>query len=261
MYTDKYVISDAFRTLASPTAQGYMCETVLKSGMQLVDWVVRISGQPLDKLASDAAVVAPGGDGLLVLPYFAGVMNPWWDEAARGAMVGLTLTHTPAHIMRACLEGIALEQALATKGLETAMGRAAKCFITCGGGARSALLVNIMAAALKRPLAISPVSEAVALGASVLAARAVGFHPSLTDALQAMVAKPSRVVGPDPELERFYSARLDVYRDLFPDIRPILHRIHRSETPASPLNRTRTTNLASDPLTSVGFRHYLDEHL
>ncbi|TJV02012.1 MAG: xylulose kinase, partial [Mesorhizobium sp.] len=69
-----------------------------------------------EKVAVD---VAAGSEGLLVMPYWAGVMSPYWDGAARGAIVGLSLDHEPKHLFRAVLEGIAFEQAIASEAMET----------------------------------------------------------------------------------------------------------------------------------------------
>ena len=58
-------------------------------------------------MAHDAADVAPGADGLLCLPYFAGERTPLNDPEARGVFFGLTGRHTRAHMVRAALEGVA----------------------------------------------------------------------------------------------------------------------------------------------------------
>ncbi|TIQ11772.1 MAG: xylulose kinase, partial [Mesorhizobium sp.] len=56
-YSHGFTTSDAFRTLVSPTGSGFMLETVLRSGMQLVDWIVRTTGSPsaaaLERAAAD----------------------------------------------------------------------------------------------------------------------------------------------------------------------------------------------------------------
>lgn len=54
-------------------------------------------------MAHDAADVAPGADGLLCLPYFAGERTPLNDSEARGVFFGLTGRHTRAHMVRVCL--------------------------------------------------------------------------------------------------------------------------------------------------------------
>jgi len=65
------------------------------------------NGNAYAQLAQAAAQVAPGAEGLLVLPYFSGERTPINDPRARGVVFGLTLAHTRAHVFRAILEGIA----------------------------------------------------------------------------------------------------------------------------------------------------------
>ncbi|TIU03270.1 MAG: xylulose kinase, partial [Mesorhizobium sp.] len=112
------------------------------------------------------------------MPYWAGVMSPYWDGAARGAIVGLSLDHEPKHLFRAVLEGIAFEQAIASEAMETQAGGKPAAMIAAGGGTNSALLMRIMASVLERPLSVSSVNEAAALGAAMLAASAIGWFAS-----------------------------------------------------------------------------------
>ncbi|TIX55521.1 MAG: xylulose kinase, partial [Mesorhizobium sp.] len=80
-----------------------------------------------------AVDVSAGSEGLLVMPYWAGVMSPYWDGAARGAIVGLSLDHEPKHLFRAVLEGIAFEQAIASEAMETQAGGKPAAVIAAGG--------------------------------------------------------------------------------------------------------------------------------
>ncbi|OBQ87708.1 FGGY family carbohydrate kinase [Mesorhizobium sp. WSM3873] len=224
-YSGTVTTSDAFRTLVSPTGSGFMLETVLRSGMQLVDWIVRTTGAPSAVVLERAAKeVAPGSDGLLVMPYWAGVMSPYWDGSARGAIVGLSLDHEPKHLFRAVLEGIALEQAIATEAMEEQTGKA-DAMIAAGGGTNCALLMEIMASVLERPLFVSPVNEAAALGAAMLAASAIGWFASPEEAAKAMAAQPTRQVDPVEALVPIYRARKEVYRDLYHATRDIHTRL------------------------------------
>lgn len=225
-YSGAVTTSDAFRTLVSPTGSGFMLETVLRSGMQLVDWIVRTTGSPSAAVLEKAAVdIANGSDGLLVMPYWAGVMSPYWDGAARGAIVGLSLDHQPAHLFRATLEGIAFEQAIATEAMEAQTGGKPTAMIAAGGGTNSALLMAIMASVLERPISVSPVNEAAALGAAMLAAYAIGWFASPEAAAEAMTAAPTRHVDPVDDLVPFYRARKAIYRDLYQATRDIHTRL------------------------------------
>ncbi len=222
MYSNGFRSSDAFRTLIAPSGKGYLLETVLRSGMQLVEWVVRTTGSAsapeLEKLAFN---VAAGSDGLLLLPYFAGVMSPFWDDTARGAMLGLSLSHEPKHIFRAAIEGIALEQALATDAMETAIGQRATMLIASGGGTNSKLLMTILASVLQRPVAVSPVKEAAALGAAMLAATGAGWFADAHHASAAMCQAAEHSVEPDGRLIGPYARLNSIYRDYYRTIQPI----------------------------------------
>src|SRR6266478_2664463 len=61
---------------------------------------------PYTRLTEDAARVAPGANGLLWTPYLMGERTPHLDPHARAALVGLTASHTRAHVVRAILEGV-----------------------------------------------------------------------------------------------------------------------------------------------------------
>lgn len=226
MFSDRYVTSDAYRTLTGPLPSGFMLETVLRSGMQLADWTVRTlnSGSPAE-LEALAKTVAPGAEGMMVLPYWAGVMNPYWDEAARGVIIGAALHHKPAHIFRATLEGIAFEQALATAAMEESCGVQASSFVAAGGGTNCGLLLEIMATALDRPLSISPINEAAALGSGMLAATGAGWFASVVDAGRAMRVEAVETVYPVTELSDFYRRRMALYRDIYPATRDLHRRL------------------------------------
>jgi xylulokinase len=62
---------------------------------------------PMAALAEEAEASSPGGNGLLVLPYFSGERTPIHDPHAKGAILGLTLASTRADLYRALIEGIA----------------------------------------------------------------------------------------------------------------------------------------------------------
>jgi xylulokinase len=225
MFSDHYVTSDAYRTMTALMPSGFMLETVLRSGMQLADWTVRtLNAGSAAELEALAKTVPPGAEGLMVLPYWAGVMNPYWDEAARGVIIGAALHHKPAHIFRATLEGIAFEQAIATAAMEESCGVRAEGFVVAGGGTNCRLLLDIMATVLDRPLSISPVNEAAALGGGMLAATGAGWFASAGEAGGVMRTEAKETVYPVTALGDFYRKKVAVYRAIYPATRD-LHRL------------------------------------
>ena len=104
-----------FRPLASMWGSaGALPETwtlaggVTTSGA-LTKWVRHLVGDvPYETLLEEAGAIRPGSDGLLLLPYFSGERNPFYDPDARGVIAGLTLSHGRGHLYRAVLEGSAL---------------------------------------------------------------------------------------------------------------------------------------------------------
>ncbi|WP_341487615.1 FGGY family carbohydrate kinase [Pararhizobium sp. A13] len=226
MFSNRYVTSDAYRTLTAPIPSSFMLETVLRSGMQLADWTVRtLNAGSAAELEVLAKTLAPGAEGMMVLPYWAGVMNPYWDETARGVIIGAALHHKPAHIFRATLEGIAFEQAIATAAMEESCGVRATGFMTAGGGTNCRLLLDIMATVLDRPLSVSPVNEAAALGGGMLAATGAGWFESATEAGLAMRVKATETIYPVAELGDFYKKKVAIFGDIYPATRELHRRL------------------------------------
>jgi xylulokinase len=99
-----------------------------------------------------AAQAAPGSDGLLYLPWIHGERTPVDDPSVRGGFVGLSLQHDVRHVLRAVLEGVALNTRWLQTHLEANLGRPLQAVTVVGGGARSALWCQIHADVLGRPV-------------------------------------------------------------------------------------------------------------
>jgi xylulokinase len=123
------------------------------------------------------------------------------------------------------LEGIAFEQDIATAAMESALGRRDDRMIAAGGGTNSLLLMQIMASVLERPISVSPVNEAAALGAAMLGASGVGWYPSPPAACRAMAAPATRRINPTEAMVADYRLRKPIYRDLYQATRDIHRRL------------------------------------
>ncbi|HEX9220449.1 MAG TPA: glycerol kinase GlpK [Gemmatimonadaceae bacterium] len=127
-----------------------------------------------------AAGVADTG-GVYLVPAFAGLGAPHWDQYARGTIVGLTRGSTKAHIARAALEGIVLQVMDVLKAMEADAGIKLKELRVDGGASANDLLMQLQADMLNVPVVRPKVAETTALGAAYLAGLAVGFWKNQAD--------------------------------------------------------------------------------
>lgn len=134
-----------------------------------------------DLLVRQAGLAPPGCDGLLLLPTFNGSTAPEIDQDARGAFLGLALSHSRNHVIRALLEGISLEiRWMLDAIIDT--GAAIKDLRLVGGGARNRTWNQIHADILDRPISTLEITEAALVGAAMCAAVAVGEYRDLAEA-------------------------------------------------------------------------------
>lgn len=221
VWSPSYVYGKAWRTELAAQGEGYILENCLRSGAYLVNWFVdqfmpggRDDPEVFTKLEAAAEAIPIGCDGLMALPYWSGVMDPHWDPSARGCLIGLGGDHTPAHIYRALIEGMTLDQVARTGQMEREAGLDIAQYLAIGGGASSPLWRQMLADASGKTILISDTVEASALGAAMIAAYGCGWYPGITDAAGAM-AGTTRPIEPDPSRTPRYRALLDIYRDLY----------------------------------------------
>jgi len=236
-YCPEYIVDKAFRTLYSPVSDGYYLETVINGGVYTVSWFVQNFAPDLGKewlsssaeqmLEEGASTVPAGSGGLLLVPYWLGAMNPFWDPDATGIMIGWNGSHGIPHFYRAILEGIAFEQRLATEGVVLAGVRDFAEFRILGGGSRSDLWCQIIANITRRPVLTLRTSEASALGAGMIAAVAAGWYPDCGSAAEAMTATETRYDPADTDSAVYDRIFKDVYSSLFKTVRPLANRLRR----------------------------------
>ena len=225
IFGDKYRTGQAWRTMGSCSGQGYYYETSLRSGTFLIDWFLANCvhwGQETDvrqRLEAEAAVLPVGSGGVLAVPYWGAAMTPYWDQDARGCLVGLSAAHRTAHLFRALLEGIALEQAMVTAMIENDTGTHVEEFVAMGGGAASDLWRQILADACGKPVKRSQTVEASSLGAAICAAAGAGWFQSVAAAAEAMSGATVHEARPCAERHERYAELLAIYREIYPQLR------------------------------------------
>ncbi len=121
------------------------------------------------------AASVPDSGGVYLVPAFAGLGAPHWDQYARGTITGLTRGTTAAHIARAALEGIAFQVADVLEVMKQDSGIDINELRVDGGASANDLLMQFQADILRVPVVRPKVIETTALGAAYLAGLAVGF--------------------------------------------------------------------------------------
>jgi len=154
-------------------------------------------------------------------------MTPYWDQDARGCLVGLNATHRAAHLYRALLEGIALEQAMVTGMIQHDTGIRIEEFVAIGGGAASDLWCQIIADACGKPVKRSRTVEASSLGAAMCAAAGAGWFHSVAAAAEAMHGEITRETEPCAPRQARYAELLEIYREIYPKLRQTYGKLAR----------------------------------
>jgi glycerol kinase len=113
--------------------------------------------------------------GVYLVPAFAGLGAPHWDQYARGTIVGITRGTTAGHIARAALESIAYQVGDVLEAMEADSGLEIKELRVDGGAAQNDLLMQFQSDVIQAPTVRPKVFETTALGAAYLAGLAVGY--------------------------------------------------------------------------------------
>ncbi|MDI9330438.1 MAG: glycerol kinase GlpK [Alphaproteobacteria bacterium] len=191
MHTGNKHIESQHGLLSTAAAQSghepaYALEGSVFMAGAVVQWLR--DGLGLIRSASDIETLAAevsDTDGVMLVPAFTGLGAPYWDAQARGAILGLTRGTTAAHIARAALEGIALQNAAVLRAMNAdalAQGSPPLSELRVDGGAcANDLLMQMQADLLGLPLLRPKVIETTAWGAACLAALHSGVFSSQDD--------------------------------------------------------------------------------
>lgn len=157
--------------------------------------------------------VAPGCDGMVFLPYMAGERSPIWNPHAKGVFYGLDFSKTKGHMVRACMEGVALSL---RHNLEIAReaGAEAEVLRAMGGSANSLLWTQIKSDVTGKPIVVPSSDTATTLGAAILAGVGIGFYESYEEAV-ALTVKETRRHEPNPENKEIYDKVYETYLELY----------------------------------------------
>ncbi len=220
----------ASRTVHAPGVWGtymdcvYPGRPIIEGGQtstgSVIAWFKRNFAEHIEfeTLNAEAAALPPGAEGLLAVDHFQGNRTPHTDPLARGAITGLSLKHTPAHVYRALVESVCF----GTRAIVDAFGDAfhARRIVVAGGATRSPFWLQVHADTLGVALELTEETEACALGSAILAAHGAGHFPTIDDACAAMV-RIARRVEPDSAAHAAYGPIYARYRAAYHALKPL----------------------------------------
>ncbi|HRH61295.1 MAG TPA: glycerol kinase GlpK, partial [Chitinophagaceae bacterium] len=127
------------------------------------------------------AAQVQSSDGVYLVPAFAGLGAPYWNQHARGTIVGLTRGSSGAHIARAAVESIAFQTMDVVKAMEADAGITVKELRVDGGATANDILMQFQSDILNTTVIRPRITETTALGAAYLAGLATGYWQSIQE--------------------------------------------------------------------------------
>ena len=123
-------------------------------------------------------------NGCYVVPAFTGLGAPYWDQYARGTIVGITRGVNKYHIIRATLESIAYQVSDVLAAMEADSGIEITSLKVDGGASANDFLMQTQADTVNLPVTSPQCVETTAMGAAYLAGLAVGYWASKDDVIK-----------------------------------------------------------------------------
>ena len=180
-----------------------------------------------DILNDKAGKLKPGSEGLIVLDHWQGNRTPYVDPKSRGVIWGLSLRHTPFHLFRAIMEGIAYGTENILRTFKQA-GFEPKEIFACGGATKSKLWMQIHSDVSNIPIYIPKETEAACLGSVILASVSGGYYSSLQEASEKMV-KIAYMVEPNSKNHEIYKFYVEKYIQTYEKMRELSHELVKYE--------------------------------
>jgi xylulokinase len=197
---------DGAYTVFGATLCGGMSLKWLKNNILKID-----NYQELDAAAGS---VEAGSGGVVFLPYLSGERTPHMDPDAKGMFFGLRLGHDHRFMARAVMEGVtfSLKNSL---DILTGLGVSCKRIIASGGGAQSALWLQMQADIFEKEIQVLRVKEQACLGACILAGLGTGLFKDVQSACDQFTRFDPVIFTPDAKTSGVYRGRYDVFQELY----------------------------------------------
>lgn len=172
----------------------------------------------------EAETAPAGSDGLIFLPYLAGERSPIFDPKACGLFFGLNLNTTRSRIIRSVYEGAAFGIKQLYSIAQSKWGMTSE-FIRCVGGAtKSSLAMQVRADVMQVKFKTMEADHASAYGAALLGGMAADIFNDLDEVpyLNTFL----KTFCPDSQNEKVYESHFNVYKNLYSNLKDLMHAVH-----------------------------------
>lgn len=184
--------------------------------------------------------VPPGSMGLMFLPYLRGGGGPHWNPIARGTYIGLTMSSTKEHMIRAVMEGVVFNFKWLLEQIESLGFSLLKWgeLRAIGGGILNIEWARIYADALNLKITIPDMpQEATAKGGFIIAALGLGWYKSFEEAAKKTI-RIERTIEPNAKSHEIYAKLYEIYKLSYEKLAPVFERIAEIQEKTANITQT-----------------------
>ncbi|CAC9973190.1 carbohydrate kinase [Flavobacterium sp. WLB] len=191
----------------------YLTLGAVNNGAIVLQWLKETllnTTQSLEVLIEEAAKIPAGSDGLLFVPYLLGERAPIWDASAQGTLLGMQITHTQAHLVRATLEGILFGLFQITEILiPDPEHRKETKVMASGGFGKSELWLQMVADIFQMQVETSQTIEGSSWGAVLIGLKSLGEEITNDN-------KTGQTYFPNTKHKNVYEAAFNKFKKVYP---------------------------------------------
>jgi xylulokinase len=166
-----------------------------------------------DLMNKEAETIAPGSEGLVVLPFLMGERTPIWDVNARGTIFGLSLNHSRGHVVRAMMESVAFALYDSFKIIQESGKKITAPIVLNEGGAKSVLWRKIITDVFNVPTVLVKRRTGAPYGDAILAGVATGIFKDFSVARE--WTEYIDLMEPDADTHKLFMQYFDLYKSVY----------------------------------------------
>ena len=209
-----YTVANTYIVVPTTTTGGVLMRYLRDNFSQLECAAEALTGiDAYEMLNREAEKIAPGSDGLVVLPYLMGERTPIWDTDAKGTIFGLSLRHTKGHLIRAMMESVAYALYHSYEVLSPHVDTINTPIVLNEGGAKSALWRRIITDVFNMPTALVKNRSGAPYGDCLLAGVGCGLLRDFSIAREK--TEYIQTLEPDQRTHELYMDYFQIYKDLY----------------------------------------------